>query len=133
MKTYTESNLQEHICNYLSMICNRWNFVYFSVPNEGIMTVLKMFKVPDRSCYAIIAFFKKIGLLSGTSDIILLHNSKAYCLEVKLEKYRNTEKHGQSKAQIIFEINVNKTGVPYRIVYGHKDVKTALVEWGIIK
>lgn len=129
----TESNLQENICNYLSMICQRWGFIYFSVPNEGIMTVLKMFKVPDRSCYAIINFFKKIGLLPGTSDIILLHHSRAYCLEVKLPKYRDTEKHGQSKAQIIFEANVTKTNVPYQIVYGHKDVEIALKEWGIVE
>ena len=128
----TESQIQQQTISYLSMIASRHNFVFFSVPNEGIMSVLKMFKVPNNSCYAIVNFFKKMGLLPGVSDIMILHGGKAYCLEMKLPKYRDIEGYGQSKDQIQFQANVEKTGCKYSIAYNFRDVEVILKEWGVM-
>ena len=121
----TESKIQQNICQYLSMISNRYKFVFFSVPNESLMMVLKMFKVPDKSCYAIVAFFKKMGLLPGTSDIVLVWHGMTYCMEVK------TPTGTQSPAQKLFESNILKAGGKYEIVRGIYDVESCLREWGI--
>lgn len=123
----SESQIQIQIINYLSILAGRWNFVYFSVPNEGIMM-----SRGGQKMFGIIAHFKKMGLLPGTSDIIIGHNGKMYCMEVKLPKYRDKEKHGQSKDQIRFEANVNKTGIPYEIVYDVRDVESVLRMWGVM-
>ena len=122
----TESKIQQNICQYLSMISNRYKFVFFSVPNESLMMVLKMFKVPDKSCYAIVAFFKKMGLLPGTSDIVLVWHGMTYCMEVK------TPTGTQSQEQILFMNNILKAGGKYEIVRGASDVQEVLRKWGIV-
>ena len=122
----TESKIQQNICQYLSMISNRYKFVFFSVPNESLMMVLKMFKVPDKSCYAIVAFFKKMGLLPGTSDIVLVWHGMTYCMEVK------TPTGTQSPAQKLFESNILKAGGKYEIVRSACDVQKILRVWEII-
>ena len=122
----TESKIQQNICQYLSMISRQCNFVFFSVPNESLMMVLKMFKVPDKSCYAIVAFFKKMGLLPGTSDIVLIWHGMAFCMEVK------TDTGKQSQEQILFMNNILKAGGKYEIVRSACDVQEVLRKWGIV-
>ena len=124
--TLSESKIQQNICTYLSMIAHQTGIVYFSVPNEGIMSVLKMFKVPDKSCYAIVAFFKKMGLLPGVSDIVIIWRGMAFCMEVKNERGK------QSPDQVLFQSNIVKAGAKYEVVRGIEDVQRVLREWGIM-
>lgn len=124
--TIPESTIQQQIISYLSLMASRYHFVFFSIPNEGIMTVLKMFKVPDKQCYMIVSYFKKMGLLPGVSDILILHQGKAYCMEVK------DETGTQSQDQVRFEKNVNDTGIPYELVRSVEDAGWWLREWGIV-
>ncbi len=122
----TESTTQQSICTYLSMISNNYNFIFFSVPNEGIMAVLKSFHIDKVTCFKIIAHFKKMGLLPGVSDIIIIWHRMAYCMEVK------TDTGKQSKDQILFERRVIEVGGKYIIVRSIEDVKKVLIRWGIV-
>ena len=122
----TESKIQQNICTFLSLIAYQTGIVYFSVPNEGIMSVLIAFKVPKVTCFKIVNHFKKMGLLPGTSDIIIIYRGMAYCLEVK----KPGEK--QSKDQILFMRNVIASGGRYEIVYSLDDAKKQLIKWGIL-
>ena len=127
MLNLPESTIQQTIISYLSAMALRYHFIFFSVPNEGIMTVLKMFKVPDKARYAIVSFFKKMGLLTGVSDIIVGHQGKMFCMEVK------DHKGTQSQAQIIFENNAGKTKIPYELVRSVEDADFYMRKWGIVK
>jgi len=122
----TESKIQQNICTFLSLIAYQTGIVYFSVPNEGIMSVLIAFKVPKVTCFKIVNHFKKMGLLPGTSDIIIIHKGMAYCLEVKKPGGK------QSKDQILFMRNVIASGGRYEIVYSLDGAKKQLIKWGIL-
>ena len=76
--------------------------------SEGTNMVLSMFKVPQKTVFMINGFMGKMGFLPGISDLIILQNGKAFCIELK------TDKGKQSKGQIIFESNCKKTFIPYR-------------------
>lgn len=122
----TESQIQQNICTFLSLIAYQTGIVYFSVPNEGIMSVLMGFKVDKITCIKIVEHFKKMGLLPGTSDIIIIHRGMAYCLEVKKPGGK------QSKDQVLFMRNVIASGGKYEIVYSLDGAKEQLIEWGIL-
>ena len=122
----TEAKRQTAICQYLSMIARQKKFIYFSVPNESLMMVLTIFKIPKQTRYQIVIFFKKMGLLPGVSDIIIIHKGKAYGLEVK------TDTGTQSPDQILFEKRMIECGGKYEIARGVEDVVKVLKEWGIV-
>ena len=126
----TESNLQEQICNYLSMICRRWNFIYFSVPNETLMTVLKAFRIDKNTCFKLLSHFKKMGMTPGVSDIIIGHDGKMYCMELKLPD-TDKKKYEQSNNQIIFEANCHRAGIEYVIVRSYEEAVRQMRIWGI--
>ena len=127
----TESNLQEQICNYFSMICQRWNFIYFSVPNESLMTVLTAFRIDKNTCFRLLSHFKKMGMTSGVSDLIIMHEGKSYCMELKLPD-TDKKKYTQSNNQMIFEKNCIKTGVPYAVVRSIKEAEKQMKIWGVV-
>ena len=72
------------------------------------------------------AFFKKMGLLPGTSDIVLIWHGMAFCMEVK------TDTGKQSQEQILFMNNILKAGGKYEIVRSACDVQKILRVWEII-
>lgn len=84
------------------------------------------FKVDKVTCYKIVAHFKKMGLLPGTNDLVIVHNGKYYGIEVK------TDKGIQKPDQIRFEKNIIKAGGKYEIVRSVEDVVEVLREWEII-
>lgn len=122
----SESQIQQNICTYLSLIAHQTGLVFFSVPNEGIMSVLIGFKIDKITCIKIVEHFKKMGLLPGTSDIIIIHKGLAYCLEVKKPGGK------QSPNQKLFEKNVLIAGGKYEIVYSLYDAEKQVKEWGIL-
>ena len=126
MKPINESQIQQNICTFLSLIAHQTGIVYFSVPNEGIMSVLMGFKVDKITCIKIVEHFKKMGLLPGTSDIVIIHKGLAYCLEVKKPGGK------QSKNQKLFEKNILAADGKYEIVYSLDDCTNILCEWGIL-
>lgn len=115
-----ESVIQVSIVNYLSMICRQYGFLFFSVPNESI-TSGKTGKDFGRAIN-----LKKMGVLPGVSDLVIGHNGKMYCLEVKNENGK------QSTRQKNFEQWCAECGIPYVLVRSVDDVHEALKEWGIV-
>ena len=90
------------------------------------MTVLMAFKVDKITCFKIVKHFKKLGLLLGTNDLVLVHRGMYYGLEVK------TAVGVQSKDQILFQKNIIKAGGKYEVVRSVEDVQAILKEWGIL-
>lgn len=122
-----ESIIQETIVNYLSSISTAYGFVFFSVPNEGLVQLAKSLKVQDRLAFALIAILKKMGMRTGASDLVIGHQGRMYCLEVK------NEKGEQSTDQLLFEAWCLRAGIPYVVVRSVDDVMHWLKEWGIVE
>lgn len=79
----SESTLQQQCISYLSYIATSNKIFFFSPLNETAMMILKMFKVPKTTCYKIINFLKKMGMIPGTPDIAIVYGGKAYFIELK--------------------------------------------------
>ena len=115
-----ESVIQESIVNFLSMICRQYGFLFFSVPNEATV------KGTDGADFGRAINLKKMGVLPGVSDLIIGHRGKMYCLEVKNETGK------QSERQKFFEAWCIECGIPYTLVRSVDDVHEALKKWGIV-
>jgi hypothetical protein len=116
-----ESVIQESIVNFLSMICRQYGFLFFSVPNESITSG------KTGADFGRAINLKKMGVLPGVSDLIIGCRGKMYCLEVKNEKGK------QSDRQKNFEQWCAECKIPYVLVRSVDDVHGALKEWGIVK
>lgn len=93
-----EHKLQCDIVNYLFLMeGSRKDFYFFSVPNGGWRNPTVASKL------------KAEGVRSGVSDLVLLHKGKAYFVEIKTDKGR------QSETQVYFEDIVKKLGFEYLI------------------
>jgi len=68
-----EEILQQHCIAYLSFIANKANIIFFAPMNEAILMILKKYRVPEKICFAIMAFLKKMGWLPGVSDLVIGH------------------------------------------------------------
>ena len=116
-----ESVIQESIVNFLSLICRQYGFLFFSVPNESITTGT------EGKDFGRAINLKKMGVLPGVSDLVIGYNGKMYCLEVKNEKGR------QSDRQKNFERWCADCCIPYAVVRSVDDVQKTLNGWGIVK
>ena len=116
-----ESVIQESIVNFLSMICRQYGFLFFSVPNESITTG------NTGKDFGRAINLKKMGVLPGVSDLIIGWRGKMFCIEVKNEKGK------QSERQINFEQWCADCGIPYVLVRSVDDVHESLKLWGIVK
>lgn len=122
----TESDLQIQVVEYLSMISRANNFLFFSIPNESLMMVLTKFRVPEKICYAIVTFFKKMGMLPGVADLCIVKNGKAYFIEMK------TNKGVLSENQKLFRKRVWECYGEYEVCRSVEDVQRELKVWGVI-
>ncbi len=116
-----ESVIQESIVNFLSLICRQYGFLFFSVPNESITTGT------EGKDFGRAINLKKMGVLPGVSDLVIGCRGKMYCLEVKNEKGK------QSDRQKNFEAWCTECGIPYVLVSSVDDVQKTLNGWGIVK
>lgn len=88
-----ESSLQIQCVEYMTILAQKHNdLVFFSIPNEGIMMMLRMFKVPEKIIAAIVNHFKKMGLLPGFPDFCILYKGNAYFIEFKAEGKKPNDK-----------------------------------------
>ena len=115
-----ESVIQESIVNYLSVICRARGILFFSVPNEASVSGA------TGKDFGRTINLKKMGVTSGVSDLVIGHNGRMYCLEVKNEKGK------QSKNQLLFERWCIDCGIRYRVVRSVEDVQNVLKDWGVI-
>jgi hypothetical protein len=125
-----EENIQIGIVEALSILNVRAEpgnrFLFFSIPNEGYLSAVGS-KKPTSKDYARLTIMRKMGLVKGAPDLLILHKGRAYCMEVK------SEKGGQTKEQWRFEMAATYVGVPYAVVKSVSDAVDMLKEWGIIE
>ena len=72
------------------------------------------------------ALFKAMGVRAGVSDLILVHESKIYALELKAEKGRASE------AQMEFLSDIDAAGAFTAMPTGLSAALATLETWGLI-
>jgi hypothetical protein len=118
-----ESDLQQQICSYLST-----NGVFYFAPlNETAMMLLKKFRVPESTGYKIMSFLKKMGMVPGMPDIIILKNLTAYFLELKANN------NVLSVQQQIIHRKIYNDGYQVATVYSFDEAIGYFKAWNIIK
>ena len=117
-----ETLLQIQIVEYLSLIAQKNDFIFFSIPNEGAMT-----GAGGKMPFALMTTLKKMGMLPGIHDLCIIKNGRAYFIEVKTETGKVKENQ-----QIIIN-SLYKIGCGIVIVRNIEDVKDALYFWFNIK
>jgi len=120
-----ETTLQILIVETLSILAARHKFVFLSVPNEAYQLGMAAKAATTRD-HARMMTLKKMGLTPGVSDLIVLHNGRAFCLEVKTGTGR------QSAAQVTFQTAVERIGVPYQVVRSVDEAIEMLITWEVI-
>ena len=121
-----ESAIQTQIVDWLSLTSGRYAFLFFSVPNEGMMSAALMGKLPKSALFGMLTKFKKMGMTPGVSDIIIGHAGRMYCMEVKNERGKPSENQDRYSAWCAW------CGIPYRVVRSLDEAQAVMVEWGII-
>lgn len=86
--------------------------ICFSIPNGGTRNIAEAVKL------------KATGLMAGASDLMLNHNGKWYCIELK--------KPGgvQSPDQKKFQARIEALGTEYKIIYSLDEFKEWLIQKG---
>lgn len=121
----SETDIQISICDYLSLMAVHHGFIFFSIPNEGLMKAASIGKIPSKIVYILITTLRKMGLLPGAADLEIIHKGRAYFLEVK-------KPGGQlSDAQKLFRQRALDCGAEYVVVKSVDDVINALEVWEI--
>ena len=116
-----ETLLQIQIVEYLSLIAQKNDFIFFSIPNEGAMT-----GAGGKMPFALMTTLKKMGMLPGVPDLCIIKNGRAYFMEVK------TQSGKISSQQMVIHEALYSKGVHCSVVRSLEDVKTILTVWSII-
>lgn len=137
MTKRTESTLQMSIHDLLSRCC----VFHFAPLNEtAMMTIMIMIcnmmgkkvtidKIPKwlKVIIArIINYLKKMGLTDGIPDIVILHNSTVYFLELKSENGK------LSDVQKIIHAALIRMGYQVATAYNFEEAYGKLKEWGMV-
>ena len=120
--TVKEDAIQIAIVEFLSMMSEKYGFVFFSVPNEAAMKGRK-----GKALYALIRWLKKMGMMPGASDLVIGWRSRMFCMEVK------TDQGKMSVKQRLFRDWVETAQIPYRVVRSVEEAALAMRSWGILK
>lgn len=118
IKKEKESDIQKQIVEYLSRIAHIHGMIFFSIPNESLMTALIMFGVPEKSRYKLVNHFKKMGLVSGIPDICILSPKIIGSIFLEVKKRTGVT----SDKQKIIHNAIEKTGNKVFVVRCLEDV-----------
>ena len=118
----SEATIQENIVFLLSRLAIPGNFIFFSIPNERIVSAL-----PEVKRFAIINKLKRMGMLPGAADLEIVKEGRSYFLEVKAKGRKQTEN------QKIFQAEALSHGAKYKLAFSCDDVLAVLKEWGIVR
>ena len=121
-----ESAIQMQIIEYLSFNAAKNKYIFFSIPNEALLMACVKFKIPKKIVFAMLNFFKKMGMLPGVADIEIIKNGEAYFIEVK------SEGGSMTRNQYLFEDKVIQCGAKYVPVQSLNQAITMLKRWEII-
>ena len=122
----SESVIQTQIVEWLSLMAGQYAFLYFSVPNEGMMTAALMGSLPKSALFGMLTKFKKMGMTPGCSDLVVGWNGRMFAMEVK------SATGAVSEGQRTFAAWCARCGILYRVVRSLDEAQGAMVEWGII-
>jgi len=78
-----ESTLQQKCINKLTEIGQTEPIFFYSPLNETAMMIMRMFKIPEGKIAGIIKFLKKMGLVPGVPDLVLLYCGQCIYIELK--------------------------------------------------
>ena len=126
VKVMTESIIQTQIVDWLSLVAGRYAFLFFSVPNEGMMTAALMGSLPKSALFGMLTKFKKMGMTPGCSDLMIGCKGRMFAMEVK------GPSGSQSDRQRDFAAWCQSCGIPYRVVRSLDEAQAVMVGWGII-
>ncbi len=123
IKVISEDIVQQQIVAYLTTVSRKLGIAFFAVPNEAAMKGRE-----GKSRFALIAYLKKMGLIAGAQDIVILYKGgHAALLEVKSAVGK------QSPTQMEYETWVRRTDTPYFLVRSVENVETVFRVLGIIE
>jgi hypothetical protein len=121
-----ESSIQIQCFDYLSAIANRHDdLFFFSIPNEGLMTVLMAFKIPSNIAARIINHFKRMGLVPGVPDFQILHHGECFFIEFKAPDKNPNEK------QLNIHSKINDCGFTVYVCRSFEDFGSIMNDYGI--
>jgi hypothetical protein len=121
-----ESSIQIQCFDYLSAIAVRNpDLFFFSIPNEGLMTVLMAFKIPKAICARIVNHFKKMGLVPGVPDFQVLY--KHVCFFVEFKKPGKD----QNTTQLKVHEKINNAGFTVYVCHSFEEFNEVLLSWVI--
>jgi hypothetical protein len=117
-----EMDLQIKVCSFLSEHATEENFIFHSIPNEGLLKAA----AGKALSFAMMNNLKKMGLTPGAPDLIIVKGRRAFYIELKKSGGK------LSKNQEIFRDNIIKTRTKYSCCDNFDDVIETLKEWCII-
>jgi len=120
----SESQIQIAIVDYLKLLAPRHGFIFFSIPNSAY-GIGKGKSRLSGSEYGKIARLVREGLTAGAADLQIVHNEKAYFLEVKKPGGRMSDK------QKDFMESALAVGAEYAVVQSVEEVIILLKSWRI--
>lgn len=115
-----EADIQISLVDYLRPLEDPRRFLVFAVPNEG------MGKARGSGGIGRMARLKRMGLRSGTADLVIVKDGRAFFLEMK----RRGQK--QRPSQVEFEADAIRTGAPYAVADSFESAIKILKSWKII-
>ena len=120
-----EDAIQMQIVCFLSEHQRKGNYIFFSVPNEGVLKAAGANRAKTWF-FAIITKLKKMGMLPGVSDLVIVKNGRTFFLELKAPGKK------LSKNQIIFLNNAGKVGAATGWADSYNLAVMILKYWGIV-
>ena len=110
----SEQNVQRAVCQHLRQR-GASGLVWFHVPNGGRRSPVEA------------AIFNGLGVHAGVSDLILLHDGRAFALELKTERGRPTA------AQTQFISEFRAAGGEGSIAHGLNQALHTLENWKLLR
>lgn len=121
-----ESDIQKQIFNYCTQIAESKNIMFFSIPNESLMTVGMMHGLTLSSFPRVINHFKSMGMIPGFPDTGFMFQGKTYYFELK-----KPGKDASDTQKIIHE-KIRRTGCEVFIVKSLDEFILKLIEMGVV-
>lgn len=118
----SESIIQEQLCYTLSVFSQKYGFLFFSVPNEGLLFGAGSDR---KKAFGRMAKLKKMGLTPGVSDLVIVKAGMAYFLEIKADGGK------QGPKQEAFEKRSRAVGAQYAVANSYNRAIEILKYWNI--
>jgi len=113
-RDYPEARLQKAVLQYL-MLAGVDKMVYFHPANEGRRTLRTG------------AYLKSLGMLPGVADLVMIHDGRAYFLELKAAGQK------PSPTQWDFAERIGEAGGAWAYADNINQAITILRGWGLVK